>query len=67
MKVSDLISIDDALHVRIGPVTVSLTPRQGFDLAEDLVRKSLRRAMAEEVDHDAATRRAAPRKAGRQP
>lgn len=43
------ISISSDLAVSIGDRRVALTPAQGLDLAEDLARKSFRRALAEEA------------------
>ena len=42
--------ITDNLTVTIGAEHVTLSPRQGLELAETLARKSFRRAMAEEVE-----------------
>jgi hypothetical protein len=43
------IRISDDLTVAIGGSAVTLTPTQGLDLAEQLARKSFRRAMIEEA------------------
>ena len=43
------IQVSTDLDVTIGGARVTLTPSQGLDLAEDLARKSFRRALAEEA------------------
>ena len=53
--------ITAALALRIGEATAILTPRQGLRLAEDLARKSLRRALAEEAARPVSVH--APRRA----
>lgn len=49
------LQIGDDLHVTIGRAAVRLTPSAGLRFAEDLLRKSMRLALAEEVV--ASTRR----------
>ena len=44
------------LELRIEGGATRLTPRQGLRLAENLVRKSMRRAMAEAVETEPPTR-----------
>jgi hypothetical protein len=41
------ISIDHRLQVRIGSEVARLSPRQGFDFAERLIRASARRMVVE--------------------
>jgi hypothetical protein len=41
--------ITTGLRLKVGAASVTLTPRQGLRLAEDLARKSFRRALAEEA------------------
>jgi hypothetical protein len=43
------IVITDNLVVRLGGAEVALSPRAGLRLAEDLARKSFRRALDEEA------------------
>jgi len=46
------IQVSDALEVRLGPIAITLTPGQGFRVAEDIIRKSARRVLSEEADRD---------------
>ena len=55
------LSVSRALRVAIGPQAVELTPRQGLRLAEELARKSLRRAMEEAAEPVATKRQRATR------
>jgi hypothetical protein len=58
------ISITDALVVRLGGAEVALSPRAGLRLAEDLARKSFRRALDEEAERAQSDRHARGRKPG---
>jgi len=44
------LSISDDLTLAIGAARITLSPRQGLELAEQLARKSFRRAMSEEAE-----------------
>jgi hypothetical protein len=44
-----MLKIDGDLTVRIGVSTVRLTPAEGLQAAEQLIRKSTRRMMLEEA------------------
>jgi len=47
------IVVSDALEVRLGNVaSITLTPNQGFRVAENLIRASARRVLSEEADRD---------------
>ena len=59
MEKSFPVSVTEDLAISLGDGrAVALTPAQGLDLAEDLARKSFRRALAEEAGRlDAAPER----------
>ena len=44
------VTIGDDLTIRIGTVSAALTPTQGFAVAEQLLRKSTRRAIVAEAE-----------------
>lgn len=46
------LQIDGDLNVRVGAATVQLTPAEGLQAAEQLIRKSTRRMMLEEALDD---------------
>jgi hypothetical protein len=53
------IEIRDDLSIRIGNAVISVaSPAEGFRIAEALIRKSARRALAEEAGIDATPERA---------
>ena len=58
------IAISDDLVVRLGNSEVALSPRAGLRLAEDLARKSFRRALDEEAVRAQSDRRARYRDQG---
>jgi hypothetical protein len=43
------LQIDGDLNIRLGSATVRLTPAEGLEAAEQLIRKSTRRMMLEEA------------------
>jgi hypothetical protein len=43
------LQIDGDLNIRVGGATVRLTPSEGLEAAEQLIRKSTRRMMLEEA------------------
>jgi hypothetical protein len=49
MKLAMTLSISDDLIVRLGNAEITLSPRSGLELAEELARKSFRRALDEEA------------------
>jgi hypothetical protein len=46
------VEIRDDLTIAIGDAAARLSPSEGFRIAEDLIRKSARRALAEEAASD---------------
>jgi hypothetical protein len=44
------VTVSDDLTIRIGTASAALTPTQGFAVAEQLLRKSTRRAIVDEAE-----------------
>lgn len=57
-----LIRISEDLRLSVGGIEVRLSPAQGLAAAEDLARKSFRRALAEEAEARPATANPAKRR-----